>query len=116
MAPIDILLVNLIKELQSPVIVTPAKRGLARTALVLGIVTASVPVLGYILATLTPGPNALGVTLMALMIVIVVGFASVVVGILAVVSSQPETVAIIGQVITVAAFIALLVYLNPWVA
>lgn len=92
----------------------PERRGIAITALVLGIATAALFALGWLLAAITPGMGALGIAVLFLMIVGVVGVPSLIVGIVAVTASRAKVLAWTGLGLTIATAIILGSLFVPW--
>ncbi|MGW8484071.1 hypothetical protein ACWGJP_13150 [Microbacterium sp. NPDC055903] len=93
---------------------TPRRRGLAVSALVAAIAMPVVAVTGYLVAAATPGIEALGVAAIAVMAVLMIGMVALVLGILAVALSRPRALAIWGLSITVAAAVALVLFIVPF--
>jgi hypothetical protein len=92
----------------------PAHRALAATSAVLGVSTAVTLAIGWSLAASAPGMEGLAIGVMALFAIVIIGFASLVVGIFAVSLSRPRWAAVVGLVLTVATFLFVGAQFVPW--
>lgn len=83
--------------------------GLARTALILGIVAAVLAVAGSIVAAMSPGEGMLVTGIWAVLLVGFVGIVAAVVGVIALVKGRRRVPALIGLVLAVLSIVVVLI-------
>lgn len=88
-------------------------RGVGIAALVLAIATPVSATAGWIVTALTPGPGALGVGILALVVVAAIAVIAVVVAVISLVVSTPNIVAKLSLVLVGASAIVLFLMLFP---